>query len=264
MSGHRAPSSRRPPSRHSWSGSASAAFPRYRPSSRSRIRSPLWSRSTPRGRGGKSPCRPSSSWRTRGAAGRSHLRKVSGGGACETGRRGGPTGGLWGGVTSWLLARPPGPAEEVVRPETLIQSRGERLRWEVSGGGGEPGAHADSGGGRRGGRGPPASLPGAASRRRRGCHHAARRARCLPLRCPKPGGCLPRFHPREWPRGGGALGPISSPAPARPRRRGRRRAPRQGRCAARGQAPQAHPLPYLLLLLLLSAEWIGRRRVGLR
>ena len=37
-----------------------------------------------------------------------------------------------------------------------------------------------------------------------------------------------------------------------------------GEATADGRPLRTHPLPYLLLVLLLSLEWVGRRRSGLR
>jgi len=34
--------------------------------------------------------------------------------------------------------------------------------------------------------------------------------------------------------------------------------------AGDGRPLRTHPLPYLLLVILLSVEWVGRRRSGLR
>ncbi len=172
--------------------------------------------------------------------------------------------GLWGGVTSWLLARPPGPAEEVVRPETLIQSRGERLRWEVSGGVENleltltPAEGAAVAEGR-----PP---------RYRG-----------PLRDDGAVATTPPVEPGVYRfdvRNPGAVSPDSTLASGlveverwAPSLRllpldlgdgGVGAPPDRADAPPEGRPLRTHPLPYLLLLLLLSAEWIGRRRVGLR
>ena len=171
--------------------------------------------------------------------------------------------GLWGGVTNWLLASPPGGTGERVRPETLIQSRGERLRWEVAGGVENLElALTPAEGGAEAGRPP----------RYRGPFRADGGVATTPPVEPgvyrfgvrSPGAADPdsilssglveverwapslRLLPLELGDGSVGVPPESAGAPPG------------------GRPLRTHPLPYLLLLVLLSAEWIGRRRAGLR
>ena len=170
--------------------------------------------------------------------------------------------GLWGGVTSWLLAAADDGMREAVRPETRIQQRGERLRWEVSGqpdgleltlvpAGGTTGAELPRYRGPLRPDGALATTPpvepgvyGYDVRAPAGVSPDSVLAsgvveveswvpslRRLPLEIGEAGVSPP------------PPGPDGTPPPGRPLR--------------------THPLPYLLLLLLLCAEWIGRRRVGL-
>ncbi len=175
--------------------------------------------------------------------------------------------GLWGGVASWLLARPPGGTREVARPETVIQSRGERLRWEVSeraenleltltpGEGGVGGGPAEAGLPRYRG---PLRADGAVATTPP-VEPGVYRFDVRELGVDSPDSILSsglvevdrwapslRLLPLEF--GDGGIGAPSEGADALPA----------------GRPLRTHPLPYLLLLLLLSAEWIGRRRVGLR
>lgn len=170
--------------------------------------------------------------------------------------------GLWGGVTSWLLAAAGDGAGEAVRPETRLQERGERLRWEVSG---RPDgleltlvpAEGTAGAELPRYRGP--LLPDGALATTPPVEPGVYR---YDVRTP--GGASPdsvvasgvvevaswvpalRRLPLEIGEAGVSAGPLE-PAGVP-----------QG-----GRPLRTHPLPYLLLLLLLCAEWIGRRRVGL-
>ena len=169
--------------------------------------------------------------------------------------------GLWGGVTSWLLGAAEDGAGEAVRPETRLQQRGERLRWEVSG---RPDGLELT-------LVPAEGSVGADLPRYRG-----------PLR---PDGALATTPPVEP---GVYSYDVRAPAGASPdsvlasgvvevaswvpslRRlpleigeSGVSPPPEQAGVSSAVRPLRTHPLPYLLLLLLLCAEWIGRRRVGL-
>lgn len=176
--------------------------------------------------------------------------------------------GLWGGVTNWLLARPPSGTREVARPETVIQSRGERLRWEVSERAENLELTLTPREGGEGGEGPAeAGLP-----RYQGPLRADGAVATTPP--VEPG--VYRFDVREF----GADSPDSilssglvevdrwAPSlrllPLEFGDGGIGAPSRVGEPLPEGRPLRTHPLPYLLLLLLLSAEWIGRRRVGLR
>ena len=166
--------------------------------------------------------------------------------------------GLWGGVTSWLLAAPEDGAGEPVRPETRLQQRGERLRWEVAGGpdGLEltllPAEGADLPRYRGPLRpdGPLATTPSVEP----GVYRYDVRAPAgaspdsvLASGIVEVESWVPSLRRLPLELGEAGVSPPSGPAGAAPATRPLR----------------THPLPYLLLLLLLCAEWIGRRRVGL-
>ncbi len=175
---------------------------------------------------------------------------------------------LWGGVTSWLLARPPIGSGAAVRPETIVQSRGEPLRWEVqdttadlqltltpleeSGLGGltESTAPRFQGPLRTAG-GPPVTTPPV--------EPGVYRFDVRDVESSAPDSILSTglVEVERWAPSLRLL-PLDLEDQAVTAMAGST-LPRSG-----GRPLRTHPLPYLILLLLLSAEWIGRRRVGLR
>jgi hypothetical protein len=158
---------------------------------------------------------------------------------------------LWSGVAGWLLAQDPGSAASEVRPERWVWPSGERLAWwmpaaapdtlrlEVSTAGGE--------------RVLDTVLAGSAE------------ASTPPL---PPGtyGYRASSGDRLLGEGRFDVEARSEELLARPREPSLPAASERdtGGEGAPG-APLGHgPWPYLLVLLLLCAEWVGRRRVGLR
>lgn len=160
---------------------------------------------------------------------------------------------LWSGVTGWLLARPVRTADPAVEPTERPAPRGEPVEWRVRGEVGdtvririsaEDSALVDTAvAGREGPLRTRALDPGRYAYEVRGEG--------------LPGGSVQGeleisdhsaevLRPRAGPPGA-ALAATDGPAGASPVRRLR-----------------THPAPYLVILLLLSAEWIGRRRQGLR
>lgn len=171
--------------------------------------------------------------------------------------------GLWGGVTSWLLAAAgDGAAVEAVRPETRLQARGDRLRWEVSG---RPDGLELT-------LVPAEGTAGAELPRYRG-----------PLRADGALATTPPVEPGVYrydvraPVGASpdsvlASGVVEVESWVPSLRRlpleigeadGSAAPPEPVGAMPGGRPLRTHPFPYLLLLLLLCAEWIGRRRVGL-
>lgn len=157
---------------------------------------------------------------------------------------------LWAGVAGWLLADDAGVGAGVVRPERWVFPRGQPVTWRVPGGEGDsvriqigpdsaPVLDGVLGGGRRATTGTLA--PGLYEyrawspdgREDRGRFDVE--ARTLEMLPP----------PQAPDLRSGAGGGI-------------------GTRGARGRPLRTTPWPYLLLLAALCAEWIGRRRVGLR
>ncbi len=158
---------------------------------------------------------------------------------------------LWSGVAGWLLADDPATASGEVRPERWVVSRGSPVRWWIPGEAGDSvrllirdSAEAvvvldtvlPSGAGRSIG----ALRPGT-------YHYVA--------------------PTQDGTAGEGRFDVESRTAEMLPRRT-TPQAPPAARAAslvgASGRPLRTSPWPYLLILALLCAEWIGRRRAGLR
>ncbi len=180
---------------------------------------------------------------------------------------------LWGGVTGWLLASSALRNGESVRPETVSQSRGEAIRWDV--------APADEGrelsltAVHDGGDGPWEEAAGASTDPRFEGPLPTGDRQMVSTPSMEPGiyrfevrrtealsndsivasglveveGWAPSLRLPPWEGSGELLFGAGSDSNAR---------------VAGGRPLRTHPLPYLILLILLGAEWVGRRRVGLR
>ena len=180
---------------------------------------------------------------------------------------------LWGGVTGWLLGYVAPGSGESVRPETVSQIRGEPLRWEVplgasdlelslvrvhDGGDGPWKEEAESSGelrfrgALRGDDGAVTTTPPVEP----GIYR-------FEVRQPEtlPGDSIVASGLVEVEGWAPSLRrpPLELADRAFPAAGGEGRTP-----ASQGRPLRTHPLPYLVLLLLLGVEWVGRRRVGLR
>jgi hypothetical protein len=158
---------------------------------------------------------------------------------------------LWSGTAGWLLADDPAGAVTEVRPELWVSPAGRPLRWRIPAGGPDS-VRLEL----RGDGGAPA-LDSVV--------HAAPGAVTPPL----PAGSY--TYRAVWegePLGEGrfdveARSEEMLPRAAVPDLPAFSPAGRQGDAGA-GAPLRRTPWPYLLVLLLLSAEWVGRRRAGLR
>ena len=157
---------------------------------------------------------------------------------------------LWSGVAGWLLTSDAGSAAPEVRPERWVTPRGEELRWWIPGAAGDSvrlRVLADSvpvldtvvGGGGTVGTG--VLPPGTYSFTAEGPGPVVGAGRLdVEVRTDE---LFPRAQTLE--------GMAADVAP--------------GNGATPGGAPlRTRPWPYLVLMLLLFAEWVARRRVGLR
>ncbi len=159
--------------------------------------------------------------------------------------------GLWGGVADWLLAGARARVVAVLEPVDRVQPRGAPLRWHLPPGElpGELELRTEPGGtvawtgplapGEEGvGTTPP--LPPGLYRYRAGPAEGIVEVE----------GWAPslRFPPLEV-EGDGILPAAGGARPV---------------AAAGGRPLRTHPIPYLLIVALLCAEWFGRRRLGLR
>lgn len=169
---------------------------------------------------------------------------------------------LWSGVAGWLLTRDARGASGEARPDRRVYGPGQDVRWRI------PGGRADSArlsvvaagdtvldtvlaaetAGTAGTAGTAVSVgalpPGSYAYHVRGPGHAVAQGRfdveersleMLPARA------VPAASDSGRPNGVGASGPVGGTRPLR-----------------------TSPWPYLLILGLLCAEWVGRRRAGLR
>ena len=180
---------------------------------------------------------------------------------------------LWGGVTAWLLERRGARPGELVRPETVIQARDEPLRWEVPSDasdfrlsmsqihdGGEDRVDSESGGppgpsfigslqvATNGGATSPSIEPGV-------YRYEIRGSATTPPDSIVANGIV---EVERW-AGSLRLPPLDFSDQALAAGEGANTAGVQV-----GRPLRTHPLPYVLLLTLLGAEWVGRRRAGLR
>ncbi len=183
---------------------------------------------------------------------------------------------LWGGVTGWLLGQSMAGDGEPVRPETILQGRGESLRWEVD----EPGSEMelsllrvhDSGDGSwkqdpadsldlhfrgplRGTDDPvvstPSVEPGVYRFEVRGPGNGGQsEASIIASGFLEVEGWAPSL---RWPPFDVSDDVVGSA-----------RGPNLGDVSGGRRTLRTHPLPYLLLLVLLGTEWVWRRKVGLR
>ena len=180
---------------------------------------------------------------------------------------------LWGGVTGWLLGYSTVEAGDTVRPETLLQSRGEPLRWEVAPGSsglelsmtrvhdaGDGPLEQETdispdilfGGPLQAGDGMLAMTPSVEP----GIYRfSVRQPGSLPDDSVIASGVV---EVERWATSL-RLPPLDVPGEALPAASG------EGIVGVSGSRPlRTHPLPYLILLIFLGIEWLGRRRVGLR
>ena len=180
---------------------------------------------------------------------------------------------LWGGVTGWLLAYSTMRGGEAVGPETLLQSRGEPLRWEVGSnssglelsltrvhdaGDGSLDQETDGSpdvlfrGPLQAGNGLVATTPPVEP----GIYRfAVRQPGTLPDDSVIASGVV---EVERW-AASLKLPPLDVPGGVLPAAGG------EGVRGLSGSRPlRTHPLPYLILLILLGIEWVGRQRVGLR
>jgi hypothetical protein len=167
--------------------------------------------------------------------------------------------GLWAGTTDWLLALPDGTSEAGIRPATPVQPRGQELEWIV-----------------------PPGLEGARLTLTTGEGDTAR----ISLE-PDPRGRArtPPLDPGTYRYGAFALRSVSGEevstegevevegwAPSlllAPLEVPEMIAPAAGTTGLHGDGRTGRPLrtfafPWVLILLLLCGEWVGRRRMGLR
>jgi hypothetical protein len=180
---------------------------------------------------------------------------------------------MWGGVTAWLLEGGRVPSGEVARPSTVLQPRDEPLRWDVAleasdlemslirlHDGGEERLDTESdesleptfvgrleAAGEGTATSPPVE-PGIYRFEIRGASETSSDSIAA-------GGIV---EVERW-AGSLRLPPldVANPILAGPDGDG-------GADAQAGRPLRTHPLPYVVLLILLGAEWLGRRRVGLR
>jgi hypothetical protein len=156
---------------------------------------------------------------------------------------------LWSGVAGWLLAQDPATVAGDVRPESWVVARGDAVRWWV------PGAEGDSvrlevrdsarvvvdtllaaGSGRSVGPLPPATYRFSAS---------------------TPDGTVAEGRFDVEARTTEMLPRPTTPEAASPARSA-------SMVGSTGRPLRTSPWPYLLILALLSVEWVARRRAGLR
>lgn len=158
---------------------------------------------------------------------------------------------LWSGVAGWLMAQDPGAAVSEVRPERWVWASGERVAWWV------PAAGADTL------RLEIRGADGAALLDTLLARTAGTSTRPLP----------PGTYGYRATSGGRLLGEGRLDVEARsdemlPRPVAPALPPVPARGPGSGGAPGtplgSGPWPWLLVLVLLSAEWVGRKRVGLR
>lgn len=161
---------------------------------------------------------------------------------------------LWSGVAGWLLADEPLARGPGVRPEERVVPRGAPVTWSAEGLAGERVALRMS-------RGDTVVLdtaltvPEAGRFRTPGADPGTYAWEAEPVR--GEGATEGRLDVEAWtpdlmyPRDTVLASPGDGASS-----RTRHRAP--------GRPLRTHPLPYILVLVLLSAEWIGRRRKGLR
>jgi hypothetical protein len=164
---------------------------------------------------------------------------------------------LWSGVAGWLMEKDPGGAAREARPERRVFAPGQEVRWRIPGEGGDSvrlrvmaagdtvlDTLVTAGPAVAVGALPPGSyayqVHGPGNARSEGRFDVEDRTlEMLPVRAaPSAGGAAPGA-------GDGATGASVG--------------------AVRGSRPlRTTPWPYLLILGLLCAEWVGRRRAGLR
>ncbi len=177
---------------------------------------------------------------------------------------------LWSGVAGWLLTAPAGVVGEEVRPVARVQPRGEPLRWEVPPG--REGSVLTLFAGEAAGELEPSladAVPALQTELRPGEGGVA----SLPVLDPgvyafevrspdagedDPPASLGFVEVERWAPSLRRL-PVEVPDSLLPASDGVERP-----AAAAGRPMRTHPVPYLLILVLLCAEWFGRRRVGLR